>query len=134
MTTTVDFPDPFANLPTSVRVMHGADGFKVIGYWSSSSGNTIKQTRSRWEALLTTAAWKGADKIALLTLLEIGAETQISDVYDAQPEVANALCVLVPGFEYPDWSHLTMLEAMAVIAARRTVFQSSHPSNKPVSH
>lgn len=121
MIAVADFPDQYANLPTSVRLMHGSEGYEVIGFWNSSSGNTIKLTPSRWEALLTTAAWKGADKVALLTLSAVGAQTRVSEVYDSQPEIAKALCVLVQGFEYPDWSHLTMLEVIAHIANRRTV-------------
>lgn len=40
----------------------------------------------------------------------IGRDTLVADVYDERSQVSDALA-RVPGFEYPDWSHLTMGEA-----------------------
>lgn len=36
----------------------------------------------------------------------------VYEVYDNDPIFSDALNKLVPNFEYPDWSHLTIEEAL----------------------
>jgi hypothetical protein len=49
-------------------------------------------------------AWKVVDDyLPFLTVAEI---------YDEDPEFASALNAMFPGFEYPDFSHLTVEQVM----------------------
>ena len=47
---------------------------------------------------------------ALTVLDDFNDLEQIDELYDDHPALASALATLIPGFEYPDWSHRTIAD------------------------
>lgn len=46
-------------------------------------------------------------------LKRIADSTTVAELYDEDEMLASALNTLFPGFEYPDFSHLTLREVLA---------------------
>lgn len=44
----------------------------------------------------------------LVHTLIVEENRQLSEIYDDEPELQSALAILLPGFEYPDFAHLTL--------------------------
>lgn len=51
-----------------------------------------------------------AKAAALAVLEDFNDLEQIDELYDEHPALASALATLIPGFEYPDWSHRTIAD------------------------
>ena len=59
-----------------------------------------------WGNIMTTS-----DALAILS--QFG-DAKIADVYDENESVGDALQYLFPGYEYPEWSHLTGREIIEI--------------------
>ena len=74
----------------------------------------------RPDAPAATKSLLEATKSALAVLEDFNDLEQIEELYDDQPALASALTTLIPGFEYPDWSHRTIADVRkAAEAANR---------------
>lgn len=47
---------------------------------------------------------------AISVISKYDATEVIRDIYDGDSDLQSALSVLIPGFEYPDWSYRTIGE------------------------
>lgn len=59
---------------------------------------------------------------AMDVLLNCQAKATVADLYDTDATVAEALNVVIPGFEYPDWSARRISE---VVASRWSCYVAS---------
>lgn len=54
---------------------------------------------------------------ALAVLEDFNDLEQIDELYDDHPALASALATLIPGFEYPDWSHRSIADVRKAVQA-----------------
>jgi hypothetical protein len=56
-------------------------------------------------------------QLALAYLEGFPGDTRVADVYDVDDEASSALTSLIPHFEYPNYSYLTMAQVLARLPA-----------------